>query len=81
MVVINPIDQAPVQFNGCCRPDGLCGYAVNTANLSGPNLGCTSASAFGGPAVKCTPGSETPPPASADGGPGNCAVSDGGIPN
>ncbi|MCB0074437.1 MAG: hypothetical protein KDE20_23385, partial [Caldilineaceae bacterium] len=73
---INPVDQTEAQFNGCCRPDGKCGYAVNTTSAGGPDLGCMDAETFGHAPASCVSGQETPPPTGSD----YCAVGDGGTP-
>lgn len=54
---INPIDQMPAEFAGCCRPDGKCGYAVDISSQNGPNLGCVPVDCSqGGTETSCTPG-------------------------
>ncbi|MCA9593599.1 MAG: hypothetical protein KC776_09825 [Myxococcales bacterium] len=75
-VFTNPLDQSQAQFNGCCRPDGKCGFAVDTSSQGGPNLGCVEATELGATGGTCTSGQETPPPTGSD----YCAVGDGGTP-
>jgi hypothetical protein len=55
---INPLDQMPASFDGCCRPNGECGYLVDLTSAEGPNLGCVPADcSTGGSVTTCTPGS------------------------
>jgi hypothetical protein len=67
----NPITQMPAEFDGCCRPNGECGYAVDLSSADGPNLGCVPAACSGGATVTtCTPGG-------SDAGTGGSAGSSG----
>ncbi len=54
-----PTELGPeLQFPGCCKPDGLCGYLVDNAlNLVEIGLGCVDAAPFldGGVPTSCTP--------------------------
>lgn len=50
----NPLG-GTIEFPGCCRPDGECGFAVDTSSFGGPDLGCVPQECNGGPAKTCTP--------------------------
>ncbi len=52
--VANPLG-GTIDFPGCCRPDGECGFAIDTSSFGGPNLGCVPQECNGGPAKTCTP--------------------------
>ena len=54
-----PTDLGELEFPGCCKPDGRCGYLVNSALGVVPlGLGCVDATPFldGGTPTSCTPG-------------------------
>ena len=53
--IANPIGGGNIDFPGCCRPDGECGFAIDTSGFGGPNLGCVPQECNGGPAKTCTP--------------------------
>jgi hypothetical protein len=52
--VANPLG-GTIEFPGCCRPGGECGFAIDTSSFGGPNLGCVPQECNGGPAKTCTP--------------------------
>jgi hypothetical protein len=52
--VANPLG-GTLDFQGCCRPSGECGFAIDTSGFGGPNLGCVPQACNGGAAKTCTP--------------------------
>jgi hypothetical protein len=54
-----PTDFGMLDFPGCCKPEGTCGYLVNDAfGLVTLGLGCVDAAPFladGGTPTTCTP--------------------------
>jgi hypothetical protein len=54
-----PTDLGALEFPGCCKPDGVCGYLVNSAfTFINLGLGCVDATPFldAGTPASCTPG-------------------------
>ncbi len=68
-----PVINLPV--DGCCRPDGLCGMALDLSSLGGPNFGCADSSPFidGGTPAAC--GGNTDGGAGAAGASGSAGAS------